>query len=136
MQFYTPTSKKSLKKSNQKWFKCSMKAPIRQVLLHTSLFIVQFRKIYLKNPLKIISSKRTHMWLLWNLYQVSLSLSLSRSNTNLLATFVKPFAYSSLSAESQQKVKKSYQWNFFKVVVLKSSTKGAMDRFFRRKPCT
>ena len=30
-----------------------MKAPIRQVLLHTFLFIVQFSKRYLKNPLSV-----------------------------------------------------------------------------------
>ena len=48
MQLCTPTSKKNLKKSNQKWVKCWMKAPIRQVLLHTSLFLVQFSKIYFR----------------------------------------------------------------------------------------
>ena len=30
-----------------------MKAPIRQVLLHTFLFILQFSKRYLKNPLSV-----------------------------------------------------------------------------------
>ena len=38
-----------------------MKAPISQVLLHTSLFIAQFSKRYLKNPLQTISSKRKHI---------------------------------------------------------------------------
>ena len=48
VQFYTPPPKKSLKNLNQKWVKCCMKAPIRQVLLKTSLFVVHFSKRYLK----------------------------------------------------------------------------------------
>ena len=57
-----------------------------------------------------------------------------KSNEKLLANFVKLFAHSSLSAESPLKNNKSYQWNFLKVVVLKCSTKGAMNSFFHRKP--
>ena len=41
-----------------------------------------------------------------------------------------------LSAGSQQKNNKSYQWNFLKVVLLKCSTKGALNSFFHRKHCT
>ena len=52
MQFCTLTSKKSLRKSKQKLVKCWMKAPIRQVLLHTSMFILQFSKRSFKNPLQ------------------------------------------------------------------------------------
>ena len=60
-----------------------------------------------------------------------------KSNKNLLATFVELFAHSSLSEESQRKSHKSYQWNLLKVVVVpKCSTKGVMNSFFRRKPCT
>ena len=59
-----------------------------------------------------------------------------KSNKKLLATFVELFARSSLSAESQRKINKSYQWNFLKVVVLKCFTKGTMNNFFGRKPCT
>ena len=59
-----------------------------------------------------------------------------KSNKKLLATFVELFAHSSLSAEGQRKSNKSYQWNFLKVVVLKCSTKRAMNSFFGRKPCT
>ena len=74
-KFALPNLKNSPKKPNQKWFKCCMKAPIRQVLLQTSLFIVlQFSTRYLKSPawtfLWKISSKRTRLWLLWNLFQV------------------------------------------------------------------
>ena len=50
MQFCTPPPKKSPKDLNQNWDKCCMKVPIRQVLLQTSLFIVQFSKRYLKTP--------------------------------------------------------------------------------------
>ena len=42
--------------------KCRRKAPIMQVLLHTSMFIVQLSKRYLKNPFQTISFKRTHVW--------------------------------------------------------------------------
>ena len=56
-----------------------------------------------------------------------------KSNKKLLATFAELFAHSSLSAEGQRKSNKSYQWNFLKVVVLKCSTKGAMNSFFRRE---
>ena len=59
-----------------------------------------------------------------------------KSNKQLLATFVEPFAHSSLSEERQQKSNKSYQWNFLKVVVLKCSTKGAMNTVFRGNPST
>ena len=41
-------TKNSPKKPNQKWAKCCMRAPIRQVFLKSSLFIVHFSKIYLK----------------------------------------------------------------------------------------
>ena len=41
-----------------------------------------------------------------------------KSNKNLLATFVELFAHSSLSAESQRKSNKSYQWNFLSSKVL------------------
>ena len=58
------------------------------------------------------------------------------SNKKLLAILVELFPDSSLSAESQQKRNKSYKWNFLKVFVLKCSSKGAMNSFFRRKPCT
>ena len=53
------------------------------------------------------------------------------SNKKLLATFVELFANSSQSAESPQKINKSYQWNFLKVVVLKCSSKGAINSVFR-----
>ena len=59
-----------------------------------------------------------------------------KSNKKLPATFVELFAHSSLSAESQRKSNKSYQWKFIKVVILKCSTKGLMNSLFRRKPCT
>ena len=59
-----------------------------------------------------------------------------KSNKKLLVTFVELFANSSLSAEGQRKSNKSYQWNFLKEVVLTCSTKGAINSFFRRKPCT
>ena len=59
-----------------------------------------------------------------------------KSNKKLLATFVEPCAPTSLPAESQPKINKIYQWHFLKVVVLKCSPKGAMNSFFRRKPCT
>ena len=59
-----------------------------------------------------------------------------KSNKLLLATFVELFAHSSLSAESQRKSNKSYQWNFLNVVVINGSTKGVINSFFRRKPCT
>ena len=42
-------SKNSPKKPSQQWVKCCMKAPISQVLLQTSLLIVQFSKTYLKH---------------------------------------------------------------------------------------
>ena len=42
--------KKSPKKPNQKWVKCCMKTPIKQVLLQTSLFIVQFSTRCLNIP--------------------------------------------------------------------------------------
>ena len=45
---YTSPSNKSPEKPNQKWVQCCMKAPISQVLLQTSLLIVQFSKTYLK----------------------------------------------------------------------------------------
>ena len=42
--------KKNLKNPNKKWVKCCMKAPVRQVLLKTSLFEVHSSKRYLKTP--------------------------------------------------------------------------------------
>ena len=80
----------------------------------------------------------------WLNLSVRLSLKLNncfqtlyeKSNKQLLATFVEIFTHSLLTAECQQKSNKSYQWNFFKVVVLKCSRNGAMNSFFRRKPCT
>ena len=48
--FALPKPKKSPKKPSQKWTKCCMKAPIRQFILKTSLFIVHFSKRYLKTP--------------------------------------------------------------------------------------
>ena len=42
----TSPSKKSPEKPNQKWVQCCMKAPISQVLLQTSLLIVQFSKTF------------------------------------------------------------------------------------------
>ena len=35
---------------NQKWVKCCMKTPIKQILLQTALFIVQFSTRCLKIP--------------------------------------------------------------------------------------
>ena len=47
--FTFPHLKRVLKSgSNQEWVECCMKAPISQVLLQTSLLIVQFSKSYLK----------------------------------------------------------------------------------------
>ena len=47
VQFCTPPPKKSSKNPNQKWAKYRMKAPIRQVLLQASLFVVHFSKRYI-----------------------------------------------------------------------------------------
>ena len=77
MQFFTLTSKMSFKKSNQKWVKCWMKTPISQVVLHASLF-----KILHGLFLSKISFKRTHVWLLWNLFQV-LTSSLSTATSQI-----------------------------------------------------
>ena len=57
VQFYTPSPQKGPKNPNQKLGKCYMKAPIRQALLKTSLFIVHFSKRYLKTSWSIFFMK-------------------------------------------------------------------------------
>ena len=46
----TPHKKKSYKNPNQKFVECCVKAPIRQVFLQASLFIVQLGTRCLKTP--------------------------------------------------------------------------------------
>ena len=50
VQFCTPPPKKDPYKTQQKWVKCCMKAPIRHALLQTSQFIVQLSTRRLKTP--------------------------------------------------------------------------------------
>ena len=74
IQFCTPHLKKSPKKPNQNWVKCFMKTPIRQILLQTSLFIVQFSTRCLKTRSWTFFYKKStpntmHLRLLWNLFQ-------------------------------------------------------------------
>ena len=70
--FALPHLKRTLESgSNQKCVKCFMKAPISQVLLQTSLLIVQFSKSYLKTlSWNFFFNERPHSWVLCNLFQV------------------------------------------------------------------